>query len=159
MKMIIKKVVSIVFAILAAVILLSACNGDDSTVVINLAKITEEIAINVKYDDQLVLLNPSNIAQRYNFGKDVKSIIVYAGSGATAEEIIAIETENPQQAKAVVEDLKTYLNDMKANFKDYNPPEMKKLNDPVLMNIGKYAIYCVSPDPDSVRNIIDSYLR
>lgn len=112
---------------------------------------------NAEFDDELVSIEETVIHTLYNFGKS-EAIVVYAGSGATAEEIIIIECDTSDNAKAAYDNLKSYLQKKKITFKDYNPAEMYKLDDPILKQYGKYVVYCISIDNEKVQDIINKYV-
>jgi len=123
----------------------------------NINLLGNDLLENAEFDDELVELDETLIHTLYNFGKS-EAIVVYSGSGATAEEIIIIENDTSDNAKAAYNQLKSYLQKKKINFKDYNPAEMYKLENPVLKQYGKYVVYCISKDNDKVQNIINKYV-
>ena len=77
--------------------------------------------------------------------RDAVEAHVYAGSGATPEEIGLFAFADTDGAAAGLELAKQRLSDQKRAFTDYNPDEKYRLEDyAVVAQAGKYVIYCVS---------------
>lgn len=135
-----------------------SCGDKYENIVIDIHAVSNDILSEITFDDQLVLLNEDNMKLTYNFGEYV-DMLVYSGSGATAEEIIIVECTDPTAADKMYTNIDIYYKNKKFYFKDYNPDETYKLNEPVFIRLGKYVIYCISPDTESVRKIIDSHIK
>ena len=145
------------FIILAVVLLmcLSSCGDKYENAVIDIGALADSIMNSVVFDDQLVPISESVMKTAYNFG-EYTNMIVYTGSGATAEEVILIECADAAAADKIYMSVDTYYKNKKFYFKDYNPEEMYKLDDPIFTRIGKYVIYCVSPDTAEVQRLLNT---
>lgn len=151
-----KKIIIITIAVI--MFLINSCGDKYENVVIDIRAVSDDILTKIIFDDQLVLLNEDNMKLTYNFGEYV-DMVVYAGSGATAEEIIIVECTDSAAADKMYINLDIYYKNKKFYFKGYNPDETYKLDEPVFIRLGKYVIYCVSPNTDSVRKIVDSNIK
>lgn len=153
-----KKILLILILGVIATLFAFSCGDNYDNAVIDINKLANDILTNIAFDDQLIEINEANFKLTYNFGEYV-NMIVFAGGGATAEEIIIIETADIATADKIYQNVDTYYKNKKFHFKDYNPNENYKLNDPIFERIGKYVIYCISPETDRVKTIINSYLK
>lgn len=151
------KKILLIFVLIATLSAFS-CSDNYDNAVIDINSLANDILTNITFDDQLIEISEANFKLTYNFGEYV-NMIVYAGGGATAEEIIIIETADIATADKLYQNVDTYYKNKKFHFKDYNPNENYKLDDPVFERIGKYVIYCVSPDTENVKTILNSYLK
>jgi hypothetical protein len=85
--------------------------------------------------------------------------VFYASTGATAEEVSIIEARDAESAQAVMEFARARIASQKAEFENYAPEEMAKLNDPVLVRAGKYVILCLSNDNAAAERIIGDFIE
>jgi len=152
----IKKI--ILLTILAITILISSCGDKYENSVIDINSLADSIMNGITFDDQLIQVSEENIKLTYNFGEYV-NMIVYAGGGATAEEIILIECSDSASADKIYMNVDTYYKNKKFYFKDYNPDETYKLDKPIFARIGKYVVYCVSPNTAEVQKILDASIN
>jgi hypothetical protein len=143
---------------LAIIIFICSCGDKYETAVIDINSLADKIISGITFDDQLMQISEENIKLIYNFGEYV-NMIVYAGSGATAEEIILIECADSSTADKIYLNVDTYYKNKKFYFKDYNPDETYKLDKPIFARIGKYVIYCVSPNTAEVQKILDASIN
>jgi hypothetical protein len=91
--------------------------------------------------------------------ESVTDFVFYASTGATAEEVTVIEARDAGSAPAVLEYARARVASQKAEFENYAPDEMAKLNDPVLMRVGKYVILCLSNDNAAAEKIIGDFIE
>ena len=140
------------------IICLSSCGDKYENAVIDITALSDNIMASVTFDDQLVQISEATMKTAYNFGEYI-SMIVYTGSGATAEEIILIECADSATADKTYMSVDTYYKNKKFYFKDYNPDETYKLDDPIFVRIGKYVIYCVSPNTAEVQSLLNSSIK
>ena len=144
--------------ILAIILLISSCGDKYENAVIDINSLADSIMNGITFDDQLMQISEENIKLTYNFGEYV-NMIVYAGGGATAEEIILIECADSAAADKTYMNVDTYYKNKKFYFKDYNPDETYKLDEPLFARIGKYVIYCVSPNTAEAQTILNSNIK
>lgn len=97
-----------------------------------------------EFSEELYPVPDSMVANMYGI-TDAVEARVYAGSGATPEEIGLFAFADTDGAAAGLELAKQRLSDQKRAFTDYNPDEKYRLEDyAVVEQAGKYVIYCVS---------------
>jgi hypothetical protein len=51
------------------------------------------------------------------------------------------------------------VEDQKSAFQDYQPKEMAKLKNPLLIQSGRYVVLVVADDTSGAKKITDRYLR
>ena len=119
------------------------------------AAIADKLFNEIEYKDQLVELSEEKVEGVVGIPKDkFKVAKVYRGSGATAEEIDCFEAVDEDAAKQIESTLESYIEDLKARFKDYAPGEMDKLEKAVLVRDGKYVFLSISDDDAKAKEII-----
>lgn len=153
------KALTVAICILSAALLICGCNGGYENVVIDVEKVASEINANAEFDDTLVKLSDDVVRVKYPSLIDSEKTVIYAGSGATAEEIIILELSDAKSANVCSEKLKTHNSEMRKTFTDYNSSELPKIDSAVNVVRGKYVIYCVSCDASKVGNIIDDFFE
>ena len=86
--------------------------------------------------------------------KNIVSKVAYVGTAASAEQIVVIEAKDEASASDIKEGLKEKLQyDIEQN-RDYAPNEIPKLEKPVLEQLDKYVVMCVSNDNNKVEELI-----
>ena len=109
----------------------------------------------ITYVDQLSEISPEMVEKVYGIAPDkYSSGKVYVGGVSTAEEIACFDAVD----EAAAGEIKTALeNRIAAQIKaveDYNPDELVKLNDPVLVTKGNSVYMCLSNDNAKAKEII-----
>lgn len=138
-----------IVGILAACMLALAGCGEKETeinpnVEIVLSDFANVILMTGEFSEELHPVPESMVANMYGI-TDAVEAWVYAGSGATPEEIALFAFSDTNAAAAGLELAKQRLSDQKRAFTDYNPDEKYRLEDyAVVEQAGKYVIYCVS---------------
>lgn len=122
----------------------------------------EQVALdlrdNGKFIDDLERLDDATVPYIYGFD-DADKIVVYAASGATPEEIIVAEYSDPTARSAALEKLDDRLAAQRKTFDSYKPEYRPLLDSPLLVELGKYLIYCVSDDYDASEAVISHYIE
>jgi len=115
-------------------------------------KIAEAVFGAVQFTDELEALDGDVALAVYSLDGMVEAddMFAYAGTGALAEELVIVRCDD--NAEEIINVFKEYRDKQKNVFESYNAGEVVKLNDAVIMKIGGYVIYCVSPDSDAVEN-------
>lgn len=157
------KVRSIAFALLLAALAalaLSACGNESpyTNVQLDVEEVAREIRDNGKFVDTLERLDDEAVPYVYDLGSPVKAV-VYAGSGATPEEIIVAEYADEQARAAAYEKINAHLNSQRKTFDDYNAEYRPLLNEPLFVQAGKYIIYCVSDDYNASQAVLSRYIE
>jgi hypothetical protein len=164
-----KKTVSAVSiaAVLALVLALAfafaGCGGSGEAPEkeLDMDRLAEALVDGVAFDDQMEAASSDAFYALYAIDPSeaaVASFVLYASTGATAEEAAVIEARDAESAPAVMEFARGRIASQKAEFENYAPEEMAKLNDPVLVLSGKYVILCLSNDNAAAEKIIGDFI-
>ena len=132
----------------------AAANAD---VTIDVAAVADKLQSDITYVDTLTQLSADMIEKLFGLaeGTDYKAGKVYVGSGgATAEEIACFEANDEEGAAKIKTVLEERVESQKTAFENYQPQEMDKLNDPVLVTKGSYVFMCISDDNAKAKEII-----
>ena len=147
-------------AMLLAVVMLAAlcaCGGPKAKEV-DLGALEAELTASNAFSD--ILNKPADgVAARLYDIEDgaAKQVILYVGTGATAEEIFLAEAADASAADALKASCEERVADQKTMFANYAPGEVAKLDDAVLVTSGNYVILVVSADAAAVRSIVENY--
>ncbi|WP_411678001.1 DUF4358 domain-containing protein [Caproicibacter sp.] len=140
-------------------LLLPGCSGGRAAQTADVQKIADGLIGSVKFQDQMSEIKQDMAIQIYGIDSgDVVKAAVYESTGATAEEVAAFEAKDDQAAGRVKEKAEERITTQRAGFQDYQPAEMAKLQDPVLVQKGKYVVLCVSNDNETAKKTIDGFL-
>ncbi len=133
----------------------SSDNDDYEGAVFDIDKTALTFLTDLKFGDELVLIEDETVQLKYNFGGD--KTVVYAGSGATPEIIIAVKCSTRDAALDVFAKIDGFIGEQKNIFDDYNTSERPKLDEAVYDVYGSYVFCVVSADTaQSVEAIIKS---
>ena len=141
-----KTAVILLIAVLAAA-WLSSCgssNDDYEGVVFDIQKTAVKLIGDLSFGDELVPLDEEAVSIKYNFGG--AKTVVYAGSGATPEIVIAVECLSRESAEDVYEKIDAFIQEQKKLFDGYNVNERPKLNEALYDIFGNYVFCVVSAD-------------
>lgn len=120
------------------------------------ARLQEKIA----FVDTLAAISDRMIAAIYQVdAEDVVQQRVYAGTGATAEEIAVFEAVDAGAAQRIEAAVWQRIADQMANFEDYLPAELPKLTDPFVLVKGNYVILCVSEHNEEVKTELNELFK
>ena len=149
-----------ILGMLAAVLLLiPGCSGGGA-VSADVRKLADDLASSLEFQDQMSLLGQDTAVKIYGLeAGDVAKAGVYESTGATAEEIAAFEAKDEAAAGRVKEKVEERIEAQRAGFRDYQPAELEKLKNPVVVAKGKYVVLCVSDDNAAAQKAIDSHLK
>jgi len=121
-------------------------------------EIAEALKKGVPFSDVLWQIDNSIGVSLYGVDASwVKSAAVYAGSGATAEEIAIFEYKDKSSANLIKAKISEHLNNKKGNFENYLPSEVVKLSHPCIRITDKYVVLCVSDYNKIADEIISKY--
>lgn len=139
--------------------LLSSCQKKD--VVLDVTAVADALKAQMPFVDTLDAATDSGVERTYTAlnAEDVKAKVVYTGSGATAEEIAVFEAVDKDAAARVKAAVDKHIEETRESFTDYNPEELNKLKDPVVVTEGVYVILCVSDDNAKAKSCVDGFLK
>ncbi len=153
-----KKIFIGVVCLLMIGLLMTACQKE---IILDIEEVGKALASQGTFEDEITLVSDDIFEMNYlaKAPNNVVDAVLYMSSGATAEEIAVIECADEGTAKKVknvVDDRVQYLTE---SFRDYVPDELTKLEDPVLLQTGKYVILCISADDAKAEEIVNSFIR
>jgi hypothetical protein len=159
----IKRFASLAVALLCA-FALAACGAafERAEAELDMRRLAEALIGGIAFDDQmeeasdrafyaLYALDPSDAS--------VADFVLYTSTGATAEEVAVLKARDAESAPSVLDCARARVASQKAEFEDYAPGELAKLNDPVLVRAGRYVILCLSNDNAAAEEIIEDCIE
>ncbi len=123
---------------------------------IDVEKFALDLRDNGKFLEELERLDDKNVPYVYDIGTPDK-IVVYAGSGATPEEIIVAQFDDAAARSDAFKKLNDRLAAQRKTFDDYNAQYRPLLDNPLVTEVGKYLIYCVSDDAGASQAVLSRY--
>lgn len=146
----------------AAVFLIFAagCAKQGETVSADVNTIADQIVKSVKFKDQMSPIEQKTAVKDYGLdASDVTKAKVYESTGATAEEVAAFEAKDETAAGRVKKAAETRVEDQKSAFQGYQPKEMTKLKNPLIVQSGRYVVLVVADDTSAAKTVTDQYLK
>ena len=143
---------------LAALVLLGAagCAGQSSAAAMDVEKTADAMAKTVKFSDQMSAVDLKTAEKLFGLDAGIVSAAkAYESTGATAEEVAAFEAKDETAEKQIAAAVKKRVENQKAAFQGYQPKEMAKLQNPLIVEKGKYVFLCVADDTSPARQAID----
>ena len=154
-----KKITGIVAVLALTAAIFSGCQSKKD-VTIDVDALAGDLKSSVTFVDTLDIQSNAAFENVYTMDQsDIAAKAVYVGSGATAEEIAVFEGRDEAAAGRIRKAVDTHIADNLESYRDYQPKEVKKLSDPVIVQTGKYVILCVSDDNTAARNCIEKYTK
>ena len=84
------------------------------------------------------------------------TISMYTGSGYFADEVVLITMKSAEDLETVMASVEKHLDQMTAQFKNYIPEEVAKIDNAVIWQGGSHVIVCISGDYATAQNILDN---
>lgn len=119
--------------------------------------VAESLRNGIEYVDDLNVISAEMIEKLYGIPSDkYTSGAVYVGGVSTAEEIACFDAADEDAAEEIKAACEKRIADQIASVQDYNPDELDKLNDPVLLVSGNSVYMCLSNDNASAEKILEN---
>lgn len=148
---------SLVLSLIASFVFVSCEKSDPyADLKLDVEKVALDLRDNGKFVEELDRLDDATVPYVYDLGSPDK-IVVYTGSGATPEEIIVAEYDDADARTAALQKLNDHLTSQRKTFDDYNAQYRPLLDSPLLVEVGKYLIYCVSDDYNASEAVLSRY--
>lgn len=155
-----KKLVCILAALCLALSLCACGGGQKAEKEIDLDALAGALLDSGAFTDLLSPPADGVAARLYDFDEaDVEAVIMYTGTGATAEEIFLARAVSTDAAAALKTACEQRVENQKLAFRSYAPDEVAKLDDAVLTTQGSTVILVVSADAAAVRSVVESYTK
>ena len=150
------KKISILLTLIMIVLVAAGCSSSQS-VTLDVQQTADKLSQEVSFQDQLTSLDQDAALKLYDLtADDVQAVALYVGTGATAEEISVWQGKDANAAKNIQNAVNTRIENQKESFVDYNPEEMPKLENPIVVAKGNYVVLCLSGANDNAKKVIDS---
>lgn len=146
--------VIILFIVLSTVLSCGGETAENENITIDIEQLAHKLSVDLPFEDELIRLDDEAVSLKYTFGGE--SAVVFAGSGATPEIIIAVQCSDPEAATDAVSRIDAYIKEQIILFTDYNSSQMPKLKAAYLGRHGRYAVCAVSSDSSDARAITES---
>ena len=105
----------------------------------------EYIMNTVIFEDTLEELDRDVIRWRYNVEEDVDAR-VFAGSGATAEEVCVMQAIDDDSASDLVSLLEQHVQDQRESYENYQPEEVQRIDHAFLKRYGDTVVLIIGND-------------
>lgn len=144
--------------LLAACLALPLCGCGKKTALDGEALVSELLE-KAQFTDSLDRLDDKTVPVLYGVdAADYTAAIVYAGTGATAEEIAVFTCADEAAAGRVLTAVQARVNSQIEAYKNYGPADTLMLQDAVVRQSGVYVVMVVCGDSDTAAKIVDKYL-
>ena len=154
-------VIAILVIILALILgVIFFINNKNKNLQINIEEISSKILESGAFEDELVKADSEMVMDDYGFSSnEIKEIVSFQGSGATSEEIVALQVNDKSNLNGVKEKIHLRIDERKEVFASYLPKEVFKIENNVLKIQGNYVILCISNDAKKVSDVINNYIK
>ncbi len=151
-----KKKITAAALALALILALTAC-GQPKEPELNIDEFGEQLYAAGTFGEQLYSLDEAVAQGLYGVDADTRCW-VRAGSGATAEELAVFEAKDAAAAASLAEKLQARNSERLADYADYLPAEVPKLENAVIISGGRYVVLCVATDASAVKELAEKTL-
>ncbi len=121
--------------------------------------LAQTLASSCAFSEELTANNA--YLKNHLFGFAVDSFVTYAAyvpADITPEEVLVFETKTEDDAAALVEKLNAYVTYQIAQYSDYKPGEVPKLDNPVIATRGCTVVYVISEDNAAAAEVVKGLL-
>jgi len=157
-----KRVVPILLVLSFCLLALAGCGGKSAGAkTLDLEAFADEVAQSVEYDDELIALTQNNVAHYYKLpesGVNAWKILVSATSGTT-NELAVFECADAKALGDVKAAVEKRLETQRANYENYIPAEIARIDDALIKTSGNYLLFSVSDHNDAVEKLFDAALK
>jgi len=146
--------------VLAVLFTFVGCNVNENDITFDINEKGDELLALASFDDNLTEVNKLILVTITGDSESVTDAKVYRGeSGATAEELFLIYCDELEKIEYVKTLLTSYVEDQISGFEDYNPTEVPKLKDAVIISRGHYLLFCVAKDSSALPAAFEGYFK
>ena len=147
----------ITFIILGVTIIYKNTNTNKT---INIQELATQLINAQIFEDSLAQIDKDSAIKKWGFNaEDIKDIVSYVGTGATAEEILIMEIYDGKDKDEIKKIIEEKIEERKTDFQNYLPKEVFKLENYYLKIKNNYIILCISNDYDKANKVINDYIK
>ena len=158
-----KKISKILIAAAAAVLMLTSCQSKDTEVKeISVSQLADDMLNATTVVAELVEMNDNNIELLYSAynSENIEEYKVYAcASKATCEEIAVFKAKTEDNVNDVKGMVEQRVEDLITETRDYNPAEMPKLENPLIMTKGQYVALVLADDTSKAEEAFEEAFK
>lgn len=153
-------VLLIILVIVLGVIIYIVESKPEEPITINNEELTEKLKTNGDFADLLEKTDKEIAIKEYELDENlIKDVVMYRGSGASAEEILIVESKEQNYVNKIEENIEKNMKEKEEAFANYLPDEVNKIKEKILKIKGNYVILCISKDTDKIESTINEYLQ
>lgn len=138
------------------VALFAGCRNKDIN--IDVTALADDLKSSVSFVDTLDQLSAAGFKSYEIDESDISAKSIYL-SAASAEEIAVFEAVDNAAASRIRDAVDAHVLNNIDSYEDYNPEALRILDDPVIIQKGKYVILCISEDNDAALRCIEKYTK
>lgn len=154
-----RRVTGVLLAAAVLVVLAAGCS-QGGAVDVDVTSLASDLATKVTYGEELTPLDTEGAERAFRVdAADVAKAEAYVGSGATVDEVSVWEAVDDNAAQTIEQELTDRIAQRKADYADYMPEEVPKLDEAIVARSGKYVVTCVTADAAAAQDIIDKALH
>ncbi len=152
-----KKRIAFLLALICILSALAGCGGKKE---LDPQALADDLLANAGFVDSLNKLEPVIVPMLYAGlnENDYSSVLAYAGTGATAEEIVIFTARDEAAAKRISAVAETHIKDRIESFKNYGPAAAMALDSATLKQSGNHVVVVVCSDSAGAAKITDKYI-
>ena len=137
---------------------LTGCGSNSISVDVEAA--ADKLLASLEFDDQLEPLADVVIGAIYDIDMScVAQAKVYAGTGATPEEIAVFKAVDASAVPQIEKAVRARVEARRADFEKYIPEEMPKLETPPVVTKGEHVVLVISKDSQKAKTEIENLFK
>lgn len=161
-----KKILSIILIFSTALMLLSGC-GQKTSDTVSMYDLRQTMeAADSSLPEMLCASNSdddpedkfSNVSDM-DYKKVDSFFISYAKEGGKADEIVVIAVKDKNDVDEAVKSLENHREDRKKLLEQYEPEQVKRIEDGVVFSKGQYAVLIICDDVSAVRSAFEKAVK
>lgn len=146
--------------VLLVVVLLCACGGGSKPAEMpepDAAQLAADMFATAQLEDELMSIDTDILGNLYEYDEEsIAAAAVYTSSTmSTPEEIAVFKAADEAAVEYVEEMLKLRLQNLQFSYEDYQPLEMPKIENAVIVTKGLYTAFIVCADPAPVQEVFE----
>lgn len=148
--------------LLTAAVMLAGCAKSEVQVDIDPADAAQALVQEGGFAEtgSLTSIPESLLSSYYAMNEAVTEYAIYIdGSGGTAREVAVLKVADAKDVSKAREVVDARLATLKREFENYQPGEMQKINNPVIVEKGNVVYMVVTDDPQKAEQAIDSLYK
>ncbi len=145
----------LLFSLLLSLMLLLTGCGAEKDYALDETALATDLLENGSFACELYQVKEDRIADFITLDAPEKEILCM-GNGTYADSFGIFTLADTDAAKSALETVNTYLADLADSYQDYLPQEAEKVTNAVVLQKGRYVVFCICEDPESVQKEIES---